>query len=175
MERLDLTGFIRRAEGLGLISVMVSRHGQEIARHNWDDDCRRNIYSASKSFTSAAVGIAQREGLVSLDERLVDAFCRDLPEKPMMGADADPLGVFRMKRNCNKCFAMLLAGCFLFAAGCGSEGGRSVNSKNAVEDTIQGQIAAEEQKTAQATETVTETVTEADTVKSVPTEAATTK
>ncbi len=81
MERLDLTGFIRRAEGLGLISVMVSRHGQEIARHNWDDDCRRNIYSASKSFTSAAVGIAQREGLVSLDERLVDAFYRDLPEK----------------------------------------------------------------------------------------------
>ena len=92
----------------------------------------------------------------------------------MMGADADPMGVFRMKKNCNKCFAMLLAGCFLFAAGCGSEGGRSVNSKNAVEDTIQGQIAAEEQKTARATETVTETVTEADTVKSVPTEAATT-
>ena len=47
----------------------------------WDDDCRRNVYSASKSFTSAAVGIAQREGLLSIDEKLTDAFAEDLPEE----------------------------------------------------------------------------------------------
>ena len=52
-----------------------------MGKYNWDDDCRRNIYSASKSFTSAAVGIAQREGLLSIEEKLTDAFAEDLPEE----------------------------------------------------------------------------------------------
>ena len=77
---MDLTRFIQRAGDLRLIAVIVSQHGREIARHNWDDDCRRNVYSASKSFTSAAVGIAAREGLLSIDERLTDAFAADLPD-----------------------------------------------------------------------------------------------
>ena len=78
---MDLTRFINRANALNVISVVVSRHGQVIAKHSWDDDCRRNVYSASKSFTSAAVGIAQREGLLSIDERLTDAFPDDLPSR----------------------------------------------------------------------------------------------
>jgi len=76
---MDLTSFIQRADELHLVSVMVSQNGEQIAKHNWDDDCRRNVYSASKSFTSAAVGIAQREGLLSIDEKLTDAFPEDLP------------------------------------------------------------------------------------------------
>ena len=76
---MNLNGFIERAEPLRLISVIVSQHGAQIAKHNWDDECRRNIYSASKSFTSAAVGIAQREGLLSIDEKLTEAFAGDLP------------------------------------------------------------------------------------------------
>ncbi len=82
MASIDLSGFIARGEELRLIAVRVSRHGEEIARYNWDDDCRRNIYSASKSFTSAAVGIAVREGLLSLDEKLTDAFSGDLKGHP---------------------------------------------------------------------------------------------
>ena len=78
---MDLERFIEMVQGLGLIAVMVTQHGELIARHNWDEDCRRNVYSASKSFTSAAVGIAQREGLLSIDEKLVDAFPDDLPDK----------------------------------------------------------------------------------------------
>ena len=81
MGRMDLSGFIDRAKDLRVISIIVSQHGEQIARHNWDDDCRRNIYSAAKSFTSAAVGIAVREGLLSVDERLVDAFSGDLPAR----------------------------------------------------------------------------------------------
>ena len=76
---MDLNGFIARAADLRVISVIVSQHGQQLAKHNWDDDCRRNVYSASKSFISAAVGIAQREGLLSIDEKLTDAFPDDLP------------------------------------------------------------------------------------------------
>ena len=40
------------------------------------------IYSASKSFTSCAVGFAVQEGLIDLDERLMDAFKEDIPNNP---------------------------------------------------------------------------------------------
>ena len=76
-----LDSFVRCAEDLRLITVMVSQHGKLLQKYNWDDDCRRNIYSASKSFTSAAVGIAQREGLLSIDEKLTEAFAEDLPDE----------------------------------------------------------------------------------------------
>lgn len=77
---MNLTEFIRAAEPLRALGIVVSQNGEEIARYTWDEVCRRNIYSASKSFTSAAVGIAVREGLLSLDEKLIDAFSEDMPE-----------------------------------------------------------------------------------------------
>ena len=64
-----------------------------------------------------------------------------------------------MKKSGRKFVAVISAVCLLSMAGCGFEGGRNVKSKNAVEDAIQGQIAAEEQKTSVATETVTESTT----------------
>lgn len=77
---IQLTPFIQAAAPLRALGVVVSQNGREAARHTWEGACRRNVYSASKSFTSAAVGIAVREGLLSLDERLTDAFPRELPE-----------------------------------------------------------------------------------------------
>lgn len=84
---MEMKAFIEAAGASRVLGVVVSQNGKEIARHLWDDACRRNVYSASKSFTSAAVGIAVREGLLSLDEKLVDAFARDLPEEvsPQLG------------------------------------------------------------------------------------------
>ncbi|MBR0464718.1 MAG: serine hydrolase [Clostridia bacterium] len=76
---MDLTAFNQKAEQLRAVSLVISQHGRQLAKANWDDDCRRNIYSASKSFTSAAVGIAQREGLLDIGEKLVDAFPDELP------------------------------------------------------------------------------------------------
>ena len=46
----------------------MTKDGKEIGKKLWDEQCRRNVYSASKSFTSTAVGIAVKEGLLSLDE-----------------------------------------------------------------------------------------------------------
>ena len=52
---MDLTRFIETGKELRLISLRITQHGELIAKYNWDeDDCRRNIYSASKSFTAAA-------------------------------------------------------------------------------------------------------------------------
>lgn len=77
---IQLHSFIETAEPLRALGVVVNQNGQEVARHTWEGACRRNVYSASKSFTSAAVGIAVREGLLSLNERLTDAFPEELPE-----------------------------------------------------------------------------------------------
>lgn len=77
---LQLDTFIEAASPLRALGVVVSQNGQEVARHTWEGACRRNVYSASKSFTSAAVGIAIREGLLSLDELLTEAFPEELPE-----------------------------------------------------------------------------------------------
>lgn len=78
---MNLDRFEERAVPLRILGLKITRNGEEIAYKCWDDECRRNVYSASKSFTSCAVGIAVKEGLLSLDERLVDAFADDLPDK----------------------------------------------------------------------------------------------
>lgn len=78
---MNLEGFKEKAGALGVLGVVVTQDGEEKAKYLWDEECRRNVYSASKSFTSCAVGFAVQEGLISLDEKLVDAFADDLPEE----------------------------------------------------------------------------------------------
>jgi CubicO group peptidase (beta-lactamase class C family) len=77
-----LEGFSERAEELRVLNIRVFRDGELIASADWDEEIRRNQYSVSKSFTSAAVGFALREGLLSLDERLIDAFPGETPSQP---------------------------------------------------------------------------------------------
>lgn len=77
---MNLEGFEKKIQGLGVLGVKVTQYGKDIAYKNWDEECRRNVYSASKSVTSCAVGFAVQEGLLSLSERLVGAFSQDLPE-----------------------------------------------------------------------------------------------
>ena len=78
---MNLEGFKEKVGALGVLGVVVTQYGEEKAKYLWDEECRRNVYSASKSFTSCAVGFAVQEGLISLDEKLVDAFADDLPEE----------------------------------------------------------------------------------------------
>lgn len=79
-EKMELESFERRALPLGVLGLKVSQNDTIRAYQLWDDECRRNVYSASKSFTSTAVGIAAREGLLSLDESLTEVFAQELPE-----------------------------------------------------------------------------------------------
>ncbi|MCI8501470.1 MAG: serine hydrolase [Oscillospiraceae bacterium] len=78
---MELKGFIERTAPLRILGVKITQDGSLTAEHFWDEECRRNLYSASKSVTSCAVGFAVQEGLVALDEKLVDAFAEDLPEQ----------------------------------------------------------------------------------------------
>lgn len=77
---MELQRFEEGAQKLGVLGIKVTQNGVLTAQRLWDGECRRNIYSASKSFTSCAVGFAVKEGLLSLDEKLVDAFSEELPE-----------------------------------------------------------------------------------------------
>ena len=77
---MDLSSFVDKASKMGVLGVKVSQHGELIGEWFGDDECRRNVYSVTKSYTSCAVGFAWQEGLLSLDEKLTDAFPDDLPD-----------------------------------------------------------------------------------------------
>ena len=68
-----------------LHSFMVLRHGQCAAKGWWkpyDEKFRHPLYSFSKSLTATAIGFAQQEGILSVDEKIVDIFPELLPEHP---------------------------------------------------------------------------------------------
>ncbi|MBO0813089.1 MAG: beta-lactamase family protein [Microlunatus sp.] len=63
-------------------SIMVVRHGQVVAEGWWapySADRPHLLYSLTKSFTSIAVGLAIHDGLLSLDDRLVDVLPDHVP------------------------------------------------------------------------------------------------
>ncbi len=64
-------------EGWNIHSFMVVRHGKvaaECYRAPFTKERPHAMYSVSKTFTGTAVGIAVREGLLSLDDRVRDFF-----------------------------------------------------------------------------------------------------
>ena len=79
---MELQNFINRTTQDGILGIKITQNGEDIGKRLWDEECRRNVYSVSKSFTSAAVGIAIKEGLLALEETLADAFAEDMPENP---------------------------------------------------------------------------------------------
>ena len=82
----DIREFLKEcyASGIQLHSFMLVRHGKVCAEgwyHPYSPDARHIIYSFSKTFTQIAIGFAEQEGILSLDEKLVDLFPQELPEK----------------------------------------------------------------------------------------------
>ena len=76
---MDISDFVEAVEKLNVLGIKITKDDELIAEWHSEEECRRNIYSATKSFTSCAVGFAVQEGLISLDEKLTDAFSGDLP------------------------------------------------------------------------------------------------
>ena len=70
--------------------VMVLQRGEEIARHRWIPEERRNIRSVSKSFTSIAIGMAIDEGKLKLSDKVNAAFPSDNAPDYQLGKSADP-------------------------------------------------------------------------------------
>lgn len=76
---MNRTTFDSQARAFRTLNIRAVQDGRPVFRADYDEEIRRNQYSVTKSFTSAAVGIAAGEGLLRLDERLVDAFPAELP------------------------------------------------------------------------------------------------
>lgn len=71
--------------GLELHRLMIVRHGKCCAKISWDpysETDHHPVFSFSKSITATAIAFARQEGLLSLDEKLVDIFPDDIPENP---------------------------------------------------------------------------------------------
>lgn len=73
-----LTGFrLRAAERrLGVYGVHLHREGHDPVEHRFRSDDPVHLYSGSKTFTALAVGMARSEGLLGLDDAVVDHFPR---------------------------------------------------------------------------------------------------
>lgn len=72
-----------RAEGILCHGYMLYRHGKLAASsvaspYRMSD--KRHVYSVSKSFTSTAIGIAVSEGLLTVEDRIIDIFPELAPE-----------------------------------------------------------------------------------------------
>lgn len=85
MERLHtaVVGFRQAVveRHLGLEGLHISLNGRGELAHRWIADDRRDVFSVSKTFTAVAVGIAQAEGLLDLDDPV-------LKHLPQFGPDA---------------------------------------------------------------------------------------
>lgn len=64
-----------------LHSIMVLQHGKVLEEKLFVPDTAHILNSVSKTFTATAVGFAIKEGLLSLDDKVVDLFPESLPEK----------------------------------------------------------------------------------------------
>lgn len=74
-----------RPEGDELHTFEIMHHGAAVVRlaaapYSCTD--KREIYSLSKSFCSTAVGFLVDEGLLSVEDKIVDIFPEDVPENP---------------------------------------------------------------------------------------------
>ena len=65
--------------------LMIMRHGKLCAEGWWapfGPNVRHGLQSHTKTYAATAVGIAYTEGLIRLDERVIDIFPEDAPENP---------------------------------------------------------------------------------------------
>ena len=61
---MNISEFIEIAKGLNVLGIKITKDNETVAEWHSEEECRRNIYSATKSFTSCAVGVAVQEGLI---------------------------------------------------------------------------------------------------------------
>jgi CubicO group peptidase (beta-lactamase class C family) len=68
-----------------LHSFILLRHGKIAAQGWWNPynpDSPHMLFSLSKSFTSTAIGIAQSEGLLNINDKVISFFPDETPENP---------------------------------------------------------------------------------------------
>ena len=78
---LDFVNAVENGK-LNVHSLMVLRHGKVLAEGWWAPyapNLKHTLYSLSKSFTSSAIGLAVGEGKLTVDDKIVSFFPKDVP------------------------------------------------------------------------------------------------
>jgi len=81
---MDMLDFLE-AKRVCMHSFILMRHGAVVAEGYWppfNKDRKQRMYSVSKSFTSAGIGLMITEGKLKLDDKVADFFPEELPAKP---------------------------------------------------------------------------------------------
>ncbi len=74
-------------KGIEMHSLMVIRHGKCCSAGWWEPygpEDLNPLFSFSKTLTATAIGFAWQEGLLSLEERLIDIFPEEAPAAPSL-------------------------------------------------------------------------------------------
>ncbi len=84
VDPMAITAFVKAIEAnkLEVHSFILVRHGHRIAQGWWQPyqpHLPHMLFSLSKSFTSTAVGLAVAEGLLTVDDHVVDFFPAEVP------------------------------------------------------------------------------------------------
>ena len=87
---VDSVGIVRflddmKERKLHMHSVMMLRHGKvilDISYAPWSRDLKHMLFSLNKSFTSTAVGFAVQDGLLTVEDRVIDYFPELLTSLP---------------------------------------------------------------------------------------------
>ena len=82
---LQFVEALEAAQPDAIHGVMLRRHGKIVAEGWWapyNPESPHLLWSLSKSFTSTAIGMAQDEGLLSIDDQVISFFPEYTPEEP---------------------------------------------------------------------------------------------
>lgn len=82
MRKIDLEDYVKATKALNVLSVIVLQNGEKVGEYHKEPERVRDQYSVSKSITSTAVGIAVDEGILSLDDKVIEFFEEDAPKAP---------------------------------------------------------------------------------------------
>lgn len=67
-----------KMQNLHVLNVVVRKDGDIIAEHDFEEEKPILLWSVSKTFTSMAIGIAEKEGYFRLNDKVVDYFADDV-------------------------------------------------------------------------------------------------
>jgi len=69
-----------KEQNLHVLNVVVRKDGSIIAKHDFEEEKPRLLWSVSKTFTSMGIGIAESEGYFKISDKLLDYFAEDVTE-----------------------------------------------------------------------------------------------
>ncbi|MDV3425886.1 MAG: beta-lactamase family protein [Bacillota bacterium] len=75
----DLIQSVKK-QNLHVLNVVVRKDGSLIAKHDFEEEKPRLLWSVSKTFTSMGIGIAESEGYFKISDKLLDYFAKDVVE-----------------------------------------------------------------------------------------------